>query len=110
MCYHDYNLITTSERRTSLNSETTIRWCSLKYNPALKSHPHLKVHMNYIGCFVSTSELFSTIRFNIKLLPFAKFAEFLRGSNVKAGIFIVFFFQPEVMLKLRLNFRESRPI
>lgn len=65
--------------------------------------------MNYIGCFVSTSELFSTIRFNIKLLPFAKFAEFLRGSNVKAGIFIVFF-QPEVMLKLRLNFRESRPI
>ena len=64
--------------------------------------------MNYIGCFVSTSELFSTIRFNIKLLPFAKFAEFLRGSNVKAGIFV--FFQPEVMLKLRLNFRESRPI
>ena len=24
--------------------------------------------------------------------------------------FLLFFFQPEVMLKLRLNFRESRPI
>ena len=65
----------------------------LKHNCALKLHPSAKVH-RFIGyCFVCTKELFSGIRFKIRLLTFTKFEEFVNSSTVKAG-FNVFFYLP----------------
>lgn len=44
-------LITTSQGPTRTHNskypETAIQWCSLKYNPALKLHPNVKVNVNY---------------------------------------------------------------
>ena len=48
----------------------------------LKSHPNVQTTSN---CFVSTMGLISIIRFNIRLLPFTKFMEFLKSRTVKAG-------------------------
>ena len=45
------SFITTSEDPTrihySADSNKSIKWCSLKYNLAFKSHPNAKVHINY---------------------------------------------------------------
>ena len=56
--------------------------------------------------------LSSIIRFNIGLLTFAKFVEFLKSGTVNAWLLNVFsfFYQRENMLKLCLNFNESQPI
>ena len=47
----------------------------------------------YIGhCFVSTMELFCIFRFDIRLLSFAKFVQFLNGSTIKAGLDVLYYF------------------
>ena len=87
---HGYDLIITSEGPTyihhSTNSETTIQWCSLKYNRRLKSHPNVKVIETIGHCFVSNMGVFSITRFNNRLLTFARFVEFQISSAVKAGL------------------------
>ena len=54
--------------------------------------------------------LFSTIRFNIRLSIYAKFAEFLKSSMVKARLKVFLDFLPKVMFKLCLSFNESQPV
>ena len=53
--------------------------------------------------------LFSIIKFKVILLTFTKFEEFLKCSTVKAGLSVVFIFQPEDMFRLCLNFNEIQP-
>ena len=49
-----------------------------------------KVYMNYKFC--KHNETFSIIRFDIRLLTFAKFLEFLKSSTVKVGLKIFSYF------------------
>ena len=52
--------------------------------------------------------LFSIIRFDTRLLIFAKFVEFLKISKVKAGLNVFSFYKHEDMLKICLNFNEPQ--
>ena len=51
ICLQGYGLIASKEGPTriqySTKLETTIQWCSLRYNLALKSYPNENVHTNY---------------------------------------------------------------
>ena len=42
----------------SINSETAIQWCSIKYDPALKSHPNVKINVNYRLLFFKLNRTF----------------------------------------------------
>ena len=53
-------------------------------------------------------ELCSIIIFNIILLAFTKFLEFLKNSTINEGLTLFLIFQPKDMLKLWLNFKESQ--
>ena len=61
------------------------------------------------NCFVSKMRLFSIIRFDIRLLTFEKFVEFLKFSTVKAGL-NVFCHQPVDMLTICLSFKKYQPM
>ena len=77
----------------STNLETAIQWCSLKYNRALKSHPNVKVHMNY--------RLNHIIKFNIRLSTFTKFVEFLKINTANTSLKVFFLFS---RLKICLSY------
>ena len=74
-CY-GYDLITTSEGSTLIhhctNSETLIKWRSLKYNRASKSRLNVKVSISYMLLFFKHNGLFSIVKFNISLFNFRK--------------------------------------
>ena len=53
-------------------------------------------------------ELCSIIIFNIILLAFTKFLEFLKNSTINGGLTLFLIFQPKDMLMLLLNFKESQ--
>ena len=53
--------------------------------------------------------LFNIIRFNIRLLAFAKFVEFLKSSTDKASLMHFLIFQTEDKLKLCSNLNETQP-
>ena len=69
----------------SINSETAIQLCFLKYNRALKSHHSVKLHINYRLLFLIKMELLSIDRLNLGLLTFCKICEFLKSAKVKIG-------------------------
>ena len=58
---HRHDLITTSGLPTGINhsenSKKAIRWCSIKYDYALKFHLSVKVNVNYIWAIVLPEKL-----------------------------------------------------
>ena len=60
-CY-SHELITAPEESNrihhSKNSETAIQWGSLYYDHTLKSHPDVKVHINYRLLFCQHNWIF----------------------------------------------------
>ena len=66
-------------------------------SPLLNTLSHINYRVNYI------------ITFNIRLLTFTKFAEFLNSVTVKEGLKVSSYFPDEDMLKLYIELNESQP-
>ena len=132
-CYHDHDLIPTSEGPTCIHhgkkSETTIQWCSSENSFQtiyLTFVERYKILTTFVvetclflkACFLSClfwrvlTFFWHMLTFAIRrfwlisgVLTFAKYVKFLKRSLVQADLSIIFLiFQPKDMLNLGLNF------